>query len=47
MSVVKLNNCEVLIELNQKENVIGVAQEIQKLTSWGRIKCRVYISPAQ
>ena len=34
MCVVKFNDCEVLIELPPKENVIEVAQEIQKLTSW-------------
>ena len=32
--VVKLNDCEVPFELDPKENVTGVAQEIQKLTSW-------------
>ena len=32
--IVKLNSCEVLIELDPKENVIGVAQEIQKFTIW-------------
>ena len=31
LCVVKLNDCEVLIELDPKENVIG---EIQKLNSW-------------
>ena len=34
MSVVKLNNCEAFTELDPKENVSGVAQEIQKLTCW-------------
>ena len=47
MSIVKLNDCVVLIDLDPKENVVGVAQEIQKLTSLWRIECGDYISPVQ
>ena len=36
--VVKLKECVVLIELDPKVNVIGVAQEIQKLISWEGLK---------
>ena len=31
VSVAKVNDCEVLTELDPKENVIGVAQEIKNL----------------
>ena len=32
--IAKLNDHEVLIELDPKENVAGLAQEIQKSTFW-------------
>ena len=37
MCIARLNDCEVPIELDPKENVIGVAHKIQTLTSGERL----------